>query len=95
MSTASSKGNLLIGKNLHFIEIKRQNSRLHPQGVPGPKVGGEPNLQRQESNVLWCYTCDRPTAHEIRYRSDPKFTGKLLVCRECGETIKQLLGGPW
>ncbi len=49
-------------------------------------------LQRQDQ-VVWCDTCDRPTPREVRYRSDQVFVGKLLVCTECGEMIKQPLGG--
>ena len=47
----------------------------------------------QTGNVLWCYGCGRSTEHELRYRSDPDFTGKLLVCQTCGETVKEPLGG--
>ncbi len=42
---------------------------------------------------IWCYTCDGSTAHEVRYRSELDFVGKILVCRECGERIKEPLGG--
>jgi hypothetical protein len=30
---------------------------------------------------------DIPTIHETRYRSDNEFTGKILACEHCGETV--------
>ena len=42
----------------------------------------------------WCYSCDTNTSHEIRYMSEHEFIGKILVCRDCGEKIKQPIGGP-
>ena len=40
----------------------------------------------------FCQRCQEPTYHEIRYRSDNTFVGKVLVCQDCGEKILQLLG---
>lgn len=48
----------------------------------------------EHDNFLSCYGCDRLAGHEVRYRSDAEFTGKLLVCQDCCETVKQPLGGP-
>jgi len=42
----------------------------------------------------WCYSCDTNTSHEIRYMSEHEFIGKILVCKNCGEKIKQPIGGP-
>ncbi len=42
---------------------------------------------------LFCYSCDKPTGHETRYMSELSFTGKLLVCKDCGETIREPFGG--
>src|SRR6266705_209481 len=46
----------------------------------------------QELKLLWCYSCDRLTGHEIRYMSELCFVGKLLVCQLCGETIREPVG---
>ena len=50
-------------------------------------------MESQTLGILWCYTCDKSTAHELRYRSDPEFIGKLLVCGDCGETVMEPLVG--
>ena len=42
----------------------------------------------------WCYACDSNTGHEVRYMSEHDFIGKILVCKDCGEKIKQPIGGP-
>lgn len=47
----------------------------------------------QALDTLFCYSCDRLTNHETRYMSGPSFIGKLLVSRECGEIIKEPVGG--
>ena len=41
---------------------------------------------------LFCYTCDRTTNHEVRYRSNLGIIEKLLVCRMCSETVKEPVG---
>jgi hypothetical protein len=48
----------------------------------------------EDTSFLWCYSCERSTAHEVRYRSDPEFIGSLLVCRDCGESVKEPLREP-
>ena len=46
-----------------------------------------------DQDAFWCSTCNRATTHEVRYMSEFTFTGKLLVCAECGETVKEPLDG--
>ena len=41
---------------------------------------------------IFCQRCQEPTYHEIRYRSDNTFIGRVLVCQDCGEKILQPLG---
>ncbi len=50
-------------------------------------------MQPQESDTVWCYSCGKLTDHEVTYRSDSEFTGKLLKCKRCGEKAKRALGG--
>src|SRR5881397_467306 len=45
-------------------------------------------LSLKEEKV-WCYSCDAVTGHELRYMAQPDFTGKLLICKRCGETVKK------
>ncbi len=32
------------------------------------------------------------TYHEIRYRSDDRFIGRILICQDCGDEILQPIG---
>ncbi len=32
------------------------------------------------------------TYHEIRYRSDDQFIGRILICQDCGDEILQPIG---
>ncbi len=36
---------------------------------------------------IFCQGCKQPTYHEVRYRSDNQFIGRVLVCENCGERI--------
>lgn len=47
----------------------------------------------QNIEDLWCYSCDNKTIHQICYMSELNFTGKLLICTLCGETVKQPVVG--
>ena len=49
-------------------------------------------MESQTLGILWCYACNKSTAHEVGFRSDPEFIGKLLVCRDWGDTIREPLG---
>src|SRR5712692_9258642 len=53
-----------------------------------------PSNMAQTLEPVWCHSCDRPTSHQTRYISELSFTGRLLVCSECGETIREPIGGP-
>jgi transcription elongation factor Elf1 len=48
---------------------------------------------QDQDGIAWCYFCGKLTMHQVSYHSDPRFTGKILVCRVCGETVKLRLGG--
>lgn len=39
------------------------------------------------------YSCDNKTVHEVRFMSELNFTGKLLVCTMCGETVREPMIG--
>jgi len=41
-------------------------------------------LSLKEEKV-WRYSCDAV----LRYIAQPDFTGKLLICKRCGETVKK------
>jgi len=41
---------------------------------------------------IFCPRCREPTYREVRYRSDPQFIGRVLVCEHCGERILEPLG---
>ena len=41
---------------------------------------------------VYCVQCTEPTYHEIRYRSDFQFIGRILVCCSCGWEILEPLG---
>jgi len=41
---------------------------------------------------VFCQRCRELTYHEVRYRSDNAFVGRVLVCQDCGERILQPLG---
>ncbi len=43
----------------------------------------------QNEERVWCYSCDCATSHEVRYMSELDLVDKILVCRECGERIKE------
>jgi len=40
----------------------------------------------------YCQPCQKPTNHQIQYRSDPDFVGRVLVCENCGPRIPEPLG---
>ena len=40
---------------------------------------------------IFCPRCREPTYREVRYRSDPQFIGRVLVCEHCGERILEPL----
>jgi len=79
-----------------YRAAKRKTQHLAVSQLPPtfPQVHRYPLTMAQASEPLWCYCCDRPTSHEARYMSELSFTGKLLVCNECGETIREPIRGP-
>src|SRR5437660_4465717 len=40
----------------------------------------------------FCQPCQKPTPHQIRYRSDPDFVGRVLTCESCGQRKLEPLG---
>src|SRR5207249_4917058 len=40
----------------------------------------------------FCQPCQRPTNHQIRYRSDPDFVGRVLTCENYGQRVLEPLG---
>jgi len=46
------------------------------------------------ANIIWCGICEKQTPHDIRHIFASNFIGKLLVCRNCGETVRRPLGDP-
>jgi RNase P subunit RPR2 len=40
----------------------------------------------------FCEDCRELTYHEIRYKSEPEFVGRVLVCPNCGQQIFQPIG---
>src|SRR5438132_13114412 len=40
----------------------------------------------------FCQPCQKPTNHQIRYRSDPDFVGRVLTCENCGQRKLEPLG---
>jgi len=41
---------------------------------------------------VYCQPCQKPTPHQIRYRSDPDFIGRVLTCENCGQGKLEPLG---
>ena len=38
----------------------------------------------------FCQPCQKPTQHQIQYRSDPDFIGRVLVCENYGQRELEL-----
>src|SRR6266480_1464338 len=53
---------------------------------PSPTFVPGHNHRRIMQNIerpTYCQPCQKPTNHQIRYRSDPDFVGRVLVWENC------------
>src|SRR5881396_4236927 len=60
-----------------------------PTFVPGHNP---PRIMQNPERPAYCQPCQKPTNHQIRYRSDPDFVGRVLVCENCEQGILEPLG---
>jgi len=51
-----------------------------------------PRIMQNIERPTFCQPCQKPTPHQIRYRSDPDFIGRVLVCQNCGQRVLEPLG---
>jgi len=88
---------------IRLIELVRvQGRNWGPAGIsfcddspPSPTFVPGQNHRRIMQNIerpSFCQPCQKPTQHQIRYRSDPDFIGRVLMCENCGQRKLEPLG---
>ena len=58
------------------------DSHPSPTFVLGHKL---PRNMQNLDRPAYCQPCQKPTNHQIQYRSDPDCVGRVLVCEDCGQ----------